>query len=220
MSSPVKMKIFAFEKDDYSGEYFSEFEMQVNPNNIKFGKTIQQNTSSTPGTGSPNKKYAKHKETTFSFDVLLDATGVISIINIKDEVKKLEDTVYKLNSGTHEPNYVLISWGDFIYKGVLTSLNYDYTLFSPEGQPLRVKASLTFDGHMSLEEAAVVENKQSPDLSRLITLKAGESLPYWCGKIYGDASYCTDVARYNHLTGFRHIEPGTKIMFPPLVRVK
>jgi hypothetical protein len=60
--------------------------------------------------------------------------------------------------------------------------------------------------------------KQSPDMTHIITLKSGESIVGWCNEIYGDASYCLDVAHYNHLPGFRNISPGTKITFPPLNR--
>ncbi len=220
MGSLVKMKIFAFEKDDYSGSPYSIFEMQVNPSSIKLGKGIEQKKEKILGSANESKKYTEHNGMTLNFDVLLDATGIISTVDIKEEIEKLEKTVYTLNSATHQPNYVKINWGDFIFKGVLTSLNYEYTLFSSEGKPLRVKISFTFRDHMKREEAVKVENKQSPDLSRLITFKSGESIPFWCDKIYGDPSYCTDVARYNCLTGFCHIEPGTKVMFPPLIRVK
>ncbi|MDR1679401.1 MAG: hypothetical protein LBR81_06430 [Prevotellaceae bacterium] len=220
MSALVKMKIFGFDNENYSGSSKFDFAVQVNPNTIKFDKSIQLTDKQIAGLGESNKTYSKHKETSFGFDVLLDATGVISPIDIKEQVEKLEKTVYTLNGETHQPNFVKISWGDFLFKGILHSMNYEYTLFTPEGKPLRVKISLSFCGYMSLQEAAKKENKQSPDLSRIITLKAGESIPYWCNEIYGDASHCTDIARHNRLTGFLNVKPGTELMFPPLIRVE
>ena len=59
-------------------------------------------------------------------------------------------------------------------------------------------------------------HKQSPDMSRLITVKEGETLPYLCHKIYGDSRLVLQVARFNNLGGFRNIPAGTEAVFPPL----
>jgi len=220
MSALVKMKIFSFEKDTYEGNPKAEFTMQVNPSAIKFGKAIETTKTQAPvGLQNRSNRYSRHKEISFRFDVLLDATGIISSIDILEQIEKLEKTVYTLNGSIHQPNFLKVSWGNFLFKGVLSEINYEYTLFSPEGKPLRVKISLTLSGYMNLVEAAKVENKQSPDLSRIITLIAGETIPYWCNEIYGDASYCTDIAQYNQLTTFRNIPAGTQLMFPPLERM-
>ncbi|MEG2070887.1 MAG: hypothetical protein RR034_05885, partial [Bacteroidales bacterium] len=87
---------------------------------------------------------------------------------------------------------------------------------SSQGLPLRVKISLTAIGFKNNLQEAKTQGLNSPDMSRGITLKSGESLASWCYEIYGDASYCADVAKYNLLDNFRNISPGTEIAFPPL----
>lgn len=59
-------------------------------------------------------------------------------------------------------------------------------------------------------------HKQSPDMSRLVTVKEGETLPYLCHKIYGDSRLVLQVARFNNLGGFRNIPAGAELLFPPL----
>ena len=54
-------------------------------------------------------------------------------------------------------------------------------------------------------------------MSHVVLLKEGESITFWCNTIYGDASYCTDVARYNGLDSFRNVKPGTRLLFPPII---
>lgn len=53
-------------------------------------------------------------------------------------------------------------------------------------------------------------------MSRLITVKEGETLPYLCHKIYGDSLLVRQVARFNNLNSFRNIPAGTELLFPPL----
>lgn len=53
-------------------------------------------------------------------------------------------------------------------------------------------------------------------MSRLVTVKEGETLPYLCHKIYGDSRLVLQVARFNNLGGFRNIPAGTELLFPPL----
>lgn len=219
MGKLAKMTIYAFENQDFSGNYKAEYTLQVNPAAIKYRKEIANANKRPLGRQFLTPKYAGHKPIEFSFETILDGTGVIEPVkDIVREMEKIETVIYNIDGDIHRPYYLKISWGSFVFKGVLNSLESEYTLFTPAGSPLRVKLTFSFTGYMDKLQAAKLENKQSPDLSRLITLKAGESIPYWCDKIYGDASYCTDIARYNHLAGFRNVEPGTTLMFPPLIK--
>jgi nucleoid-associated protein YgaU len=56
----------------------------------------------------------------------------------------------------------------------------------------------------------------SPDLTHLITVKAGDTLPLLCDRIYRDSGYYMEVARINGLSSFRNLQPGTTLKFPPL----
>lgn len=219
MGELVKMKIYAFKDQEFSVDAGASFTLQVNPSRIKYKKEITATSKGPIGGQYRAPKYASHKPITFSFDTMLDATGAIpSSKNIVQQVEDLEKVVYNINGAIHRPNYLKISWGSFVFNGVLDSIDYEYTLFAPSGLPVRVKVSFTLTGYMDKQQAARKENKQSPDLSRTIILKAGESIPSWCNEIYGDPSYCSEVARINGLAGFRNVQPGTRLLFPPLMK--
>jgi nucleoid-associated protein YgaU len=47
-------------------------------------------------------------------------------------------------------------------------------------------------------------------------VKAGDSLPALCYQIYGDPGYYLEVARFNRLDDFRRLQPGTRVVFPPV----
>ena len=196
------------------------FEVMINPAAFKHNHSICYNKSSVPGKSADEVKFNKLLPSDISFEIVIDGTGVVRspllIDDVKTQIKKLSDVVYKYNGENHEPNHVKILWGDFILYGRLTSLSTDYTLFKPSGEPLRAKVSLAFKGFASSKEEEAKANKSSPDLSHIIEVRAGDTLPLLCYQIYKDCSYYMQVARINNLTNFRALKPGTKLHFPPL----
>jgi hypothetical protein len=197
-----------------------EFELKINPETIRFDKQIKYKSFDLLGSPTGLVRYDAHAPSTLSFDFVLDSTGVA--YEKKEPLDKtiamFEEVAYMMDGQIHRPNDLTISWGTFVFKCNLTSLSYNYTLFSPSGEPLRVKISVSFTDSITLEEAEKMANKSSPDMTHIVTLKAGETIVAWCYKIYGDASYCADVALYNNLPGFRNVKVGTRIAFPPLTR--
>jgi nucleoid-associated protein YgaU len=99
---------------------------------------------------------------------------------------------------------------------VLESLNVSYTLFKADGTPLRAKLALKFLGFTSEARIAREENKSSPDLTHLVTVVAGDTLPALCHRIYGSSVYYLKVASVNELVDFRQLRPGQRLQFPRL----
>ncbi len=214
----VKMKVTGYSDNTFSSEV-DHLEVQINPASLKYQKGISYSENKTMGTQTPAKEFDKAKATNLSFDCLFDETGVLPLEGgIIGVINHLEQVAYTINGEIHRPNFVVVSWGSFIFKGQLSSVSYDYSLFRPDGSPLRVKVSISIEGYMDPLTERKKAGLKSPDLTRFLSLRAGENIPLLCARIYGDASYCTDIARINRLKGFRDVKPGTKLIFPPLQR--
>jgi len=69
---------------------------------------------------------------------------------------------------------------------------------------------------MTSQEEALAAQRSSPDLTHVVEVKEGDTLPLLCYRVYKDCSYYPQVAKANNLTDFRHLKPGTKLSFPPL----
>lgn len=215
MGELVKLKILGYETQSYSESKKSgDFTTQVNPTSMKLGKTLNYQQNGEAKGVANLRKFSSQALDSLSFDILMDDTGIIpsKTGKIKDRINQLEKAVYRINSESHEPSYVKVIWGTFIFRGRVETINYDYSLFAPNGTPLRVKVTFSFNGYFDKDTAQM----NSPDLSRIITFRAGDSIARYCDEIYGDASFCHEIAAYNNLSEFRKIEPGTKISFPPL----
>ena len=215
-----KLKLLAYTDEKYSVQHEEKLTMQMNPNSMKFGKGIVYRENKELGATSGTNTFERYKPETLSFDFEIDCTGIVEGTvksdRVYSKVQTLENTLYTYNSEGHRPSYVMILYGELLFKGQLKSMNVDYTLFNAHGIPLRVKVSLEFNGFRGSEEEKKKYSKLSPDMSRLIVLKEGETLAALCHKIYGDSLLVRDVARFNNLNGFRNILHGTELLFPPL----
>lgn len=197
------------------------FEVMLNPSDYQHSYSIGYNKKEAIGQSGSDTKFSGIKPETIKFTILIDGTGVVEgpdsgSSDVKTQLKELKDIVYKYDGSRHEPNHVRVLWGSQIFFGRLESMSVENTLFKPSGVPLRARIQLSFSGFMSKEEEALRANRSSPDLSHLVEVKAGDTLPMLCYRVYRDCSYYLEVARVNNITDFRDIKPGSKLHFPPL----
>lgn len=197
----------------------TSFEVMLNPSAYTHKHAITYSQRKTFGQLGSDSKFSGVAAENVSFDLVLDGTGVVSVtglVDVQTQIQQLNDIVYKYDGNDHQPNHVRLLWGSLIFFGRLESMSVEYTLFKPSGEPLRAKVKLAFVGFMSKEEEALKANRSSPDLSHYVEVKAGDTLPLLCYRIYKDSAYYLDVARWNNITNPRDIKPGTRLHFPPL----
>ena len=214
---------------DAEGNYkvgSDSFSVMINPAGYSHDRKITYSREKRLGGLTEEHKFASVDAETISFnEIVIDGTGAVPRSapgaapspDVKTQIKKLADVVYNYVGRYHEPPGVRLAWGDLMFFGRLQTMSVNYTLFKPNGEPLRAKVKLVVVGTMSAQEEARRANRSSPDLSHRVEVKAGDTLPLLCYQIYRDSSYYTDVAGYNNLSNFRDLKPGTQLFFPPLV---
>ncbi|MHA7129194.1 CIS tube protein [Algoriphagus namhaensis] len=213
----TKMKVIGYEKPDYSEE-IGEYEVLVNPDNYKNRAELNYTTNASPiGTSAETVKFRGAGSNVFEINFFFDGTGVMTQEKVDNQISKLKKLIFSYNGDIHEPNYVKIFWGtQFLFQGRLKSWQPSYTMMDPEGTPLRAEIACTFIYSITPKKKALLENRNSSDLTHVREVKAGDHLPGMCYKIYGDSKYYLQVARFNGISDFRSILPGDQITFPPL----
>jgi LysM repeat protein len=218
----VKLKIVAYTDEDFSSKADKEYDVLINPAKYTHNFNINYKDNESMGDTAGAPKFEKYSAESVSFSIVLDGSGIVPVSgtrkNVYEQLKALKDVVYTFNGAIHEPNYVQLLWGTMLFNGRTTSFKVEYNLFKPNGLPLRANVDLDFKGFTSKELSSKVANLSSPDLSHLIIVKAGDTLPNLCFKIYKDSTYCNEVAKLNNLNSFRNIKPGTQLLFPPLLK--
>jgi nucleoid-associated protein YgaU len=129
---------------------------------------------------------------------------------------KLREVVKNTNNEIHRPKGMAIIWGTFYMTGVLIKASVNYTMFTPEGVPIRAEMEVDIAESTSLTLVERAMKLMSPDLSKSIVVKEGDTLPDLCYKEYGDATFYPKIAEVNQLKNFRKLVPGTELLFPPI----
>jgi len=212
------------------------FEVMLNPSEFTHQYSIKYNTSSTDGDASgaakgqavgkaaPTPEFASYDAETVDFNLVIDGTGVVNLPQpapggsppVADQVESLRKIVYDYSKEEHRPKVVQLVWGTYKFTCRLRSMSVQYTLFKPSGEPLRAKISCSFEQYISKQEESAKADRRSPDLTRIVEVTAGDTLPLLCYRVYKDCSYYPDVARVNGLESFRGLRPGQRLVFPPL----
>lgn len=215
-----KMSITAYTDGDFNNESKAALSLPVNPAKVKVTKGVRYAEDKQLGSLNGSNSYVRYKPETFYFECLFDATNVIedneSKMPVHDMVDELEQRLYDYNTEAHRPSFVKVEYGDINFYGQLKTLETEYTLFDNDGIPLRAELKVTLTGYCSQKEEKAHFSKRSPDVSRLVTLKEGQTLAALCYEIYGDALLVGQVARFNNLNGYRNIPAGTEILLPML----
>lgn len=216
-----RLKFTAYTDDKYNRSIGS-YTVLTDPDRLKLEKEIAYREDRQLGATGNSNRFERYKPAQLSFSFIIDCTGTVEGTQeqdkVYDKIREIESLLYTYNSDGHRPSFVSVQYRELLFRGQLKKMDVDYTLFSRLGEPLRATVSITLTSYRNSEEERKICSKQSPDMSRLITLREGETLPYLCHKIYGDSLLVRQVARFNGLGGFRDIPAGTELLFPPLKR--
>lgn len=198
-----------------------KFEVMLNPEGYTHNFEITYNEKSALGSARLKPKFHNSGKQNIIFKkMVIDGTGVVPVSgtasDVKTRIKNLNDIVYTYDGTEHQPNTVRLLWGSFIFCGRLKTMSVEYVLFKPNGEPLRANVTLAFIGSVGSLQEALLANTSSPDLTHLVEVMDGDSLPLMCYRIYKDSSYYLEVAKTNGITNFRDLKPGTRLNFPPL----
>ncbi|MCA8829718.1 CIS tube protein [Hymenobacter pini] len=215
----VKMVIQSYENEQFTTKGADSYTVFLNPESFSHTYAIAYSKTETLGQNGQAPKFKAIGDEEVSFDLLLDGTGAVEgkVLDVSKSIKQLRNVVLEYQGKLHSPYYVQLSWSNLLFNCRLTKFDISYTLFKPDGSPLRAKVSLTFVGFTDPATLAKQADKQSSDLTHHHRVQAGDTLPTLCHRIYGKPDYYIQVARRNDLINFRRLEPGSVLVFPPLV---
>ncbi|SEB37381.1 hypothetical protein SAMN04489761_0248 [Tenacibaculum sp. MAR_2009_124] len=218
MASLEFMKITGYSDENFQSQVGSPYTVMINPESIKWDRSIDYNEQQSLDAGAPNQKYKSTPSGSLSFDIVIDCTGIVDNkrVDMEKEIDALEKIIYTYNGDIHRPNYVKVQWGDITFNSVLKTFNTSYTLFKPDGSPLRAKISMSFSSYVSPKKRNQEEKKNSPDMTHIVKVIEGDSLPQLSNKIWNSPNFYIQVAEYNGLNKFRQLKGGQQLIFPPI----
>jgi len=204
-----------------------KFVTPINPETFTKNFKVSVDTQKGHGNDGTEVKYRSTAPEELKLEFVLDGTktmegysGKTTDYKTRPVAKQLRDflkCVYHTDGTIHRPNFLIVFWGSEInFRCVLSNLDINYTLFEPDGKPLRVKIDATFLHHKSREEILAETKLSSPDLTHYRKVTQGDRLDNLTFNIYNDSNIFQQIGIFNSITNIRRLKPGTQLSFPPL----
>ncbi|HET6255447.1 MAG TPA: LysM peptidoglycan-binding domain-containing protein [Puia sp.] len=224
--SDVNLKIMAYKTPEGSRENgkIGEFSVMFNPATFTIETKIDYKQPDAKGQNGGDPVFEKIPPLEFSVEFVIDGTGVGpgnagqgDSDFVKNKVKDFRElTGCNINGEIHRPNYLSVLWGTFYIECVLVSLSVNYYLFDPQGSPLRAKLTCAFLERIGAGKDGRRSRLESPDLTKVYSIKEGNTLDLIADNYYDDPSWYLAIAKANKLKNFRKLVPGTRLVLPPL----
>lgn len=216
-----KLKIVAYKSSSFgSSDKVDEFSVMINPKEYSRTHAIEYACTQGIGTSGTGPKYKSSKPEDLKLEFYIDGTGAIydpsTDDSVEDQIINFRKLTFDYNGEIHSNNYLQIMWGTLSFKCVLQQFTVNYTMFKPDGSPLRAKIDASFKEFTDPVTEAKEANRQSPDVTHKRIIKQGDTLPNLCYEIYRNSSYYLHIAQANKLVDFRNLKPGTVLHFPSI----
>ncbi|GLF96831.1 CIS tube protein [Streptomyces yaizuensis] len=204
-----------------AGGLIGEVRFQFNPSQLRLGRSASWTTAPAVAytRGAP-PKFTGAQPAGLGLEVFLNAPTTSAAATVQDQVALLlsccEVTEQSIAAKAPSPPWVRFSWGAFKtvqFTAYVTSVDATYTLFSPNGMPLRATCSL------SLTEISTATKRQNPtsgalSAHRIHRTVAGDTLASLAWREYGDVGRWRVIAEANSVDDPMRLRPGTELLLP------
>jgi hypothetical protein len=221
---PAKIIINAYnDREMTDSQKVGSFTLPVNPEQYAQKFEVKYDAKVAPGGQGVEEKFMSSAPEELKLDFTFDGTDTIygyvhSGKSVPQQIQEFKEVAYDLSGEIHQPRFLKVIGMGITFPSVLTTLDITYTLFKPDGTPLRAKISATFLNFKEVKRRVAEEGKNSPNLTHLRRVKEGDTLPLMVFGIYKDPKHYLEVAKANDLTNFRKLAAGQDIIFPPFTR--
>jgi len=195
---------------------------QFNPEEFSVSRKITWDQNESPSLNSPVMQFKGSGATTCTMNLVFDTTE--SGNDVRAYTNQLIRMTLKGADGPKKsgvftsPPTVAFVWGKFqLFKAVISELTIKYTLFLPDGTPVRARATVTFIQNDHDDDPLAAQNpttRTDPRKTRVV--QAGERLDNIANEEYGHPRYWRMLAEANDLDHVESLKVGQVLIVPPL----
>jgi hypothetical protein len=211
-------------------------DVQFNPTEFTLDKSVQLADINVPGLDAPLVQFIRGQGEKLTMDLFFDTTergmgaGATSVTTLTDQIYGLA----KIEPGGHAPPICSFLWNSEFpgsdlspqlgnqrrtdFQCVVESVKQKFTLFSPEGVPLRATLTVSFREYKTLDQQLSQLNLNSPDRTQSHVVQGGETLAGIAAQHYNLPGQWRRIADQNAINDPRRLTPGTFLQIPPIAR--
>jgi len=219
----TKAKIEVLDQEAIEAGRLDRFlEVQFNPTELTIDKGAQIAEIPIYGIDSPILQFIRGQNRKVTLDLLFDTTTSSSgfgagAVPVTDKTNPFYELV-KIQPRTHAVPRLKFTWGlGLSFTAIVENIQQKFTLFNPDGLPLRATLTVTFREYRTLENQVADLKPLSPDHSKRRIVRRGDTLSRLAADELGDPALWRAIADANpDLDDVRRLEPGTTLLIPPL----
>jgi hypothetical protein len=207
--------------------------VQYNPTELSFNKAVQLADINIPGLDAPILQYVRGQTETLTLDLFFDSTEdgmgarATSVTKIADKFYQLVKTL----PSRHAPPICTFVWNSNFpgadvspqfgghrrrsFRCIVESVRHKYTLFNPDGVPLRATITVSLREYRPLARQLAELNLNSPDRTQFHVLEEGENLALIASRQYYAPGDWRLIADANQMEDPRRLRPGMFLRLPP-----
>lgn len=218
-----------------SGAEEKPIPVKFNPTEFSLEKSVQIAEIAIPGLDSPLLQFVRGQNEKMTVDLFFDTTedgmgaGAKSVTTYTDQIYQLA----KIEPQRHAPPICKFIWNAKFpgcdvehignqkrneFKCVVESVKQKFTLFSPEGVPLRATLTVTLREYKTLDEQLKGLNLQSPDRTQSHVVQSDETLAGIAARHYQRPGEWRRLAlvEENGIEDPRRLRVGSFLTIPPI----
>jgi hypothetical protein len=171
-----------------------------NPKELSIEKSNQYSEVNIPGLPSPIFQFVRGNARSVTMDLFFDT------------YEQGKDV--RIDSDLHAPPVCIFIWGAFIFQCIIERVSKRFTMFLPEGVPVRATLSVTLKEYREVDVQVKEISLQSADLTKRWLVTQGDSLWSIAAKEYGNPGDWRLIAEANKIENPRTLTPGEELVVP------
>jgi len=198
-----------------------------NPKELSIEKSNQFAEVNIPGLPSPVYQFVRGNARIVTMDLFFDTyeegtdvrvftdriTGWDAgsmFSKLPDEAKGLMD----IDSELHAPPVCQFIWGAFLFQCIIERITKKFTMFLPEGIPVRATLTITLKEYREVDIQIKETDLHSADLTKTWTVTQGETLWSIAAREYGTPADWRLIAKANDIDNPRILDHGQRLTIP------
>jgi nucleoid-associated protein YgaU len=198
-----------------------------NPKELSVEKSNQYAEVNIPGLASPVFQFVRGNARTVTLDLFFDTyEACLDVRTFTDRITGwdagsmfsnlpgVSKGLMDIDSDLHAPPVCLFIWGAFMFQCLIERVSKRFTMFLPEGIPVRATLNVTLKEYREVDIQIREIDLHSSDLTKRWVVKQGESLWYIAAMEYGDPADWRLIAEANDIENPRALLPGQELVIP------
>lgn len=198
-----------------------------NPKELSIEKTNQFAEVNIPGLSAPIFQFVRGNARSVTMDLFFDTYEKgTDVRNYTDAITGWDagSTFSKLSNGPkglmdidselHAPPICHFIWGPFLFQCIIERVSKKFTMFLPDGTPVRATLSVTLKEYTDVNIQIIEIDARSADLTKRRIVVEGDSLWFIASEEYGNPDDWRLIAKGNRIDNPRKLIPGNALVIP------